>query len=215
MLLAMSLDAPILIPFLVPIGLVIVMVIMQLLLLLVAGVGFDFDFDHDVDGDIDADFDVDVDGDGFSLSKFLNPIGVGYIPLSIIWYAYGLSFGVSGIVSTFVLSKFYPVTWWFLALSVPVGVVLGWHFTKRIVRMIAPLFKTSGSAEDIYDLVGRSARVTSLEANTRFGEVAIQVNGTINHMAVKTSGETLQQGVEVVVTDIDQESKRPIVSSVA
>jgi len=212
LVLAMSLESPVLIPFLVPIGLVIVMIAVQLLLLLVAGIGLDFDFDHD--HDVDGDLDI-IDTDGISLAKFLNPIGVGHVPLSIIWYAYGLSFGVIGIVSTFLLNKLYPITWWFLAGTIPAGVVFGWFFTKHVIRFIAPLFKTSGDAEDLYDLIGRSARITSLEANSTFGEVVIQINGTINHMAIKTSGEILQQGVEVIVTDIDRESKRPIVSSIA
>lgn len=212
LLLAMSLDSPVLIPFLVPIGLVVVMVAVQLVLLLVTGLGFDFDFDHD--HDIDGDLDI-VDTDGITLTKFLSPIGVGHVPLSIIWYAYGLSFGVIGIVTTFVLNKFFPVTWLYLLGSVPIGIILGWHFTKHVIRFIAPLFKTSGNAEDLYDLIGRSARVTSLEANSSFGEIAIQINGAVNHMIVKTNGETLQQGAEVVVTDIDRESKRPIVSSAA
>lgn len=210
----MTLDAPILIPFLVPIGIVIVMVILQLLLLLVAGIGFDFDFDHgEIDVDVDLDADVDIDSEGFSLAKFLNPIGLGYIPLSIIWYTYGLSFGVVGIITTFVLAKFNPVALWFLAASIPISIFVGWHITKYVVRFIAPLFKTTGVAEDVYDLVGRSGKITSLQADENYGEITISLNGTVNHMIVKTNGETLLRGATVVVTNIDPDSKRPIVTS--
>jgi hypothetical protein len=205
----MSLDTPLVIPFLVPIGVVLVMVILQLFLLVVAGISLDFDLDHDTD--LDVDTDIDVDGD-FSLSKILSPIGVGRIPLSIVWYALGLSFGVSGLVTTFALSQFFPLQNWFLLATIPVSLLLAFQITKRVVRIVAPVFKTTGSAETYLDLIGRQGKVTSPEASESYGEISVMLNGSINHTIVKTSGETLQQGCSVVVIDVDKTSNRPIIS---
>lgn len=207
----MTLESPVFIPFLVPIGVVIVMLFIQLLLLVVAGIGFDFDFDADTDADVDVDVDVDAEVEQFSIGRMLSPLTLGYVPLSIVLYAYGLSFGVTGIALTFALSNYLPLGFLSLAATIPTSFIVGWFVTKRSVRIVAPLFKTSGLAEDAFYLIGRKGVITSSKADGDFGEIAIKLNESINHMVVKTSGEVLARNTEVVVTAID-DSNRPIVA---
>lgn len=241
----MDIASPVLIPFLIPITLVIFMLIMQLTLLLVAGVGFDFDADHDVDLDADLDLDMDVDldvdvpigvgvdahsiavggdgvefdhhidPDGFSLGKFLSPLGVGQVPLSVVWNAYALSFGISGVALSVLLAKFFAVSFWFLGLTIPLAIVFGWHATKRASRLVMPLLKTHGIAECKSDAVGRTGKVTSLKIDDKWGEAVVTINGQSNHVIVRAvDDEVIEQGSDIVIVGYDEEMKRPIVGKV-
>jgi hypothetical protein len=223
----MEITSTALIPYLVSILVVFIFFLMHLSLMLFAGVGFDVDADADIDADIDldieldADLDVDADADvdidtdvdsEFSLGKFLSPLGVGQIPLSIIGYAYALSFGVAGVISSYLLAQIFVANVWFLFITIPISIVAGWHATKHSIRLILPVLKTSGIAEGKTDLVGRQGRVTSLKATKTFGEAVFTINGAINHMIVKTDDEEIEKNSEVVVVGFDEESKRPIIT---
>lgn len=219
-----------LLPFTIPITVVIFMFILQLLLLMVAGIGFDFDADYDADLDADVDVDIDVstlhvdydadldhdfDADGFSLGKFLSPIGVGHVPLSIVGYAYSLSFGVTGIATSFALAQFFALTWWLLFITIPLSLVAGWHATKHTIKLIIPLLKPSGAADCKRSVVGQTGKVTSLKVTDNWGEAVFMINGSINHMAIiPHDNEQIKKGDEVIVTGYDEEINRPIVSRV-
>ena len=231
----MEITSVALIPYLVSITIVLFMFIIQAALLLIAGVGVDFDADHDVDLDADVDLDLDVDADidvdvnhdldihdfdvdhdvdhDFSLGRALSPLGVGQVPLSIVFYAYALSFGVGGVATSFLMSQLFTAALWFLFITVPVSLVIGWHVTKHSIKFVAPLLKTSGIAEDMSSIVGRSGRVTSMQVTDKFGEAAITINGALNHVIVKTfDDEIIEKNSPIVVVDFDKESKRPIVT---
>jgi len=223
-----------LLPFTIPVTVVIFLALLQLLLFMVTGIGFDFDADADID--VDADFDLDIDADvdvevpvihldhdvdldhdfdaeGFSLGKFLSPIGVGQVPLSIVGYAYSLSFGVTGIATSFVLAKFFTMSWLLLLLTVPLSLIVGWHVTKHTVKAVFPLLKTSGAADCKRSVVGQTGKVTSTKVNKTFGEATFTINGAINHMIIRTDETSpITKGDSVIVTGFDEEAKRPIVS---
>jgi hypothetical protein len=171
-----------------------------------------FDIDHDHDHDFDHGHDFDHDAAGWSFGKLLSPLGVGKIPLSIVWETYFLGFGISGVTLSFLLSKFFAASFWFLGATIPLSLVFGWHITKLAAKAVVPLLKTSGVAESERDIVGRIGKVTSLGVDNEWGEVELNVNGSINHMIVVTDGDTLGRGDQVVVTDYDSEKKRPIVT---
>lgn len=218
-----------LLPFTVPIAVVVFMFLLQSLLILFTGIGLDFDADHDVDLDADIDFDADVSSfhvdhdidldhdfehDGFSLGKFLSPIGVGQIPLSIVGYAYSLSFGVTGIATSFALAQFFALTGWFLFITIPLSLVAGWHITKQTVKLIFPLLKTSGAADSKRSVIGQTGKITSLKVTKKYGEATFTLNNTINYMVITIDdeNESLTKGDDVIVTGYDEETKRPIVS---
>lgn len=215
-----------LLPFTVPIAVVVFMFLLQSLLIMFTGIGLDFDADHDVDLDADIDFDVssfhvdhdiDLDHDfDFSLGKFLSPIGVGQIPLSIVGYAYSLSFGVTGIATSFALAQFFTLTWWLLFITIPLSLVAGWHITKQTVKLIYPLLKTSGAADSKRSVIGQTGKITSLKVTKKYGEATFTLNNTINHMiiTIDDENESLTKGDDVIVTGYDEETKRPIVSRI-
>ena len=222
-----------LLPFTVPIAVVVFMFLIQSLLIMFTGIGLDFDADHDVDLDADIDFDADVnvdvssfqvdhdidldhdfEHDGFSLGKFLSPIGVGQIPLSLVGYAYSLSFGVTGIAASFALAQFFTLTWWLLFITIPLSLVVGWHITKQTVKLVFPLLKTSGVAASKRSVIGQTGKITSLKVTKKYGEATFTLNNTINHMiiTIDDENESLTKGDDVIVTGYDEETKRPIVS---
>lgn len=216
-----------LLPYTVPVLVVVFMFIIQLLLLLFTGVGFDLDADHDVDLDADldihtglhidhdVDIDLDHDLDHFSLGRFLSPLGVGQVPLSIVGYTYSLSYGVAGIAGSFMLAQFFALSWWFLAITLPLSMLVGWHATKKVITLIIPLLKTSGTAACKKSVIGKTGKVTSTKVTNSFGEAALRVNNVVNHMIVLTEdNEPIHKGDEIIVTGFDETSQRPIVSKI-
>jgi len=206
-----DLTSALLYPFTIPIVVVIIMAVLQALLMLVAGIDFDLDLDHDADLDIDIDHDVDVDHDiDFSLARFLSPIGVGQVPLSIIWYAYALSFGISGLAASYALAQYLVISPWFFFATIPLSLVMGWHATKRAVKAVIPLVKTSGVAETQRCLLGRRGIVTSTKVDRTFGEAVFKKSNVEDHIVV-ISDVVIEKDSPIVVVDFDEESGRPIV----
>ena len=217
-------------PYLIPLGLVLSFATMQLLLLLVGGISFDLDADMDVDLDVDVDLDMDVDldadvdvdadvdagghggGPGL-LVTVLSPLGLGKVPLTILLQAFGLSWGLTGGLTSYALFAQYgqPVPW-FLAVTIPASLAGGAIGTKLLVRMLAPLFKVTGKAESHADLIGRLGRVTSLQVDAEYGEVCLETNGTPNYVVVRGQGELSKRGDTVIVVGFDVGAQRPVVA---
>lgn len=185
----------------------------------------DVDIDHDVDLHLDLDVEVDHDVDlehgggghhSFSadLLRFLAPLGVGQVPLSVVAQAWALSWGVSGVAASFGLKAalggvFLP---WFPAATLPLATVGAWFGTQRLTRLVRGLFRVSGQAERMQDLVGRVGRVTSLKVDAEYGEVCLEVNGAPNYVYVKSRGESIERDSNVVVVEYDVDAHRIVVA---
>jgi len=193
-------------PFLIPIGCVVVMFVIQSMMLL-CGLGLDF-LDGDFDFELEHDFEADHD---YSFSeRVLSPLGVGHVPLSIVWQTYFLSFGFSGISLSWFLS-FLP-TLILLPITIPVALVMGWFTTRSVIRFVAPLLRTSGVALGKLDLIGKHGRVTSLKVDDSFGEAVFEVGGSLNHMIVSCEkDESFNKGDQVFISGYD-DRQRPLVT---
>ncbi len=230
----MDIGSMTLLPFLIPLGVVLVFTLLQVSLMALGGISLgldmdvdvdvdidhdvdldvDMDVDHDIDMDHDVDHDADLDGHGPGLAHvILSPLGVGRVPMTVIWQAFFLAWGLSGIGLTYVLHALTGANaTWFLAVTLPVSLVPAWLITSLIARMVAPLFKTSGKAESVMTLIGKHGTVTSLQVDAEFGEAVLKVNNGPNHVVVRTRGETICKGSEVVVVDVDVSAQRPVVA---
>jgi membrane protein implicated in regulation of membrane protease activity len=227
----MLLGSPLLLPFLIPLGVVLVFTVLQVGLMLLGGISLDFDadadvdLDLDVDMDVDADVDVDVDADvdadtdvgGHAhgiLTAILSPLGVGRVPLTVVWQGFFIGWGLTGVALTFLFKTLLGAEpLWLLALTLPGSLVPAWFITRTLVRVVAPLLKISGKAESELSMIGKFGTVTSLTVDGEFGEAVVRINDATNHVVVRSRGELITKGTEVVVVDFDVEAHRPVVAA--
>jgi hypothetical protein len=226
------------VPYSVALGVAVVFALMQMtgLLGLLAGGGdhdgdADADADHDVDaGDADADHDVDADHDadadadhdadgddadqdegrGHAGGGFLAALGIGKVPLSIVWQTYAVSFAIAGFAANAaVLSRTGALPTSTLAWSLPLALVAGYAVTRGVAGGIAKVVANpAAEATSRKQLVGHSAVVISSKVDAEFGEVRLtDKTGHVLRVLVRTrAGEkAIREGREVVVVEWDKE----------
>jgi membrane protein implicated in regulation of membrane protease activity len=143
-----------------------------------ADVDHDVDADHDVDGDQDADHDADEGGahDRSLALAALAPLGLGKIPLSLIWQTFCLAFAAAG----FALNARYlgapegpPVHT--LAWTLPLSMIAGYLTVAGVARVVGPVLSSKGQeATSRAQLVGQIGVVISSKVDREFGEVRIR-----------------------------------------
>jgi membrane protein implicated in regulation of membrane protease activity len=207
------------VPYVVSIGVAVLFAVLQAtgLLGLLAG-GDDHDADHDgaADGDADGDTDSDADdadGDhdhdaqGFSV---LADLGVGKVPLSILWQTFAFAFGFAGVAANvFYLSYARALPLWTLAVSLPVALVFGYLVTRQVGRAVARVVADPAQeATSRAGLVGHTGVVISSKVDAEFGEVRIRDrSGHVVRVAcrVRVDDSVVPERAEVVVVDYDRE----------
>ncbi len=190
-------------PFAVAAGVAAVFALLQVtgVLGLIAGGGdgdHDVDADHDLDADADADVDHDVDadhdaGDGHAHGgphdahaagahargagvAGLEALGLGKIPVSIIWQTFCIAFAFAG----FALNARYlgetggpPV--FTLVWTMPLSVLAGALALVAATRILGPVLSSKGQeATSRAQLVGQIGVVISSKVDEQFGEVRIR-----------------------------------------
>jgi len=150
---------------------------------LIAGGSDDSDADGHAEGDAEAhadheadvDHDHDVDADPHGADGFLAFLGVGKVPLSIIWQSFAVSFGFAGIaVNTIYLETVGGLPTYTLLWAVPAAFVVGSGATRLLGRGVARLLTDPRQqATTRKELVGQTGVVISSKVDRTFGEVKI------------------------------------------
>jgi hypothetical protein len=194
-----------------------------------AHVDADHDIAHDADHDVahDADHDAahdadhgDHEGDSAGpgvLSLLLGMLGVGRVPLAIVWQTLFTMFGLTGVtVTTVAASLLGPPRPFFLAFSIPIALVAGSVLSASTVRGVARLIpSSSGDATRKRDLVGCTGVVISSRVDQEFGEVRLKdpLGRTLRLICHTLPGEpALPEGAEVVVVDYERSQGHLFVS---
>ncbi len=177
----------------------------------------DHDIAHDADHDVahDADHDADHgDHEGESsgsgvLSLLLGMLGVGRVPMAIVWQTLFTMFGLTGVtVTTVAASLLGPPRPFFLAFSIPISLVVGSVLSASTVRGVARLVpSSSGDATRKRDLVGCTGVVISSRVDREFGEVRLKdpLGRTLRLICHTLPGEpALPEGTEIVVVDYER-----------
>jgi membrane protein implicated in regulation of membrane protease activity len=203
-------------PFAVAISAVGVFALLQVtgLLGLIAGGGeSDQDVDHDVDHDAEHDADGDHDGDAHERSlaaAALGAMGVGTIPLSMIWQTFALAFAATG----FALNLHYiahpggpPL--YTLAWTAPAAFASGCAAVAAVTRVLGPVLSSKDQeATSRAQLIGQIGVVISSKVDHDFGEVRIRDrSGHDLRVVCKLSKEAKGAPTEhqsVVVVDYDE-----------
>ncbi|MGC4119334.1 MAG: DUF1449 family protein [Myxococcales bacterium] len=187
------------------------------------------DADADADADTDTDTDGDLDGEGEAesdahadghdaghighasspLGALASALGVGKVPLGVIWQTVFTLFGLIGITATTLVHVFTgSLSAGWLAVTFPLAAVLGTVSSGFLVRLVARLVpSSSGEASRRRDLVGCTGVVISSKVDAEFGEVRLTdpQGRTLRLICrVHPRAPPIPEGSEVVVTDIEE-----------
>lgn len=170
----------------------------------------DHDLDHDADADHDHDHDADQDNDQSAGQGFLVGLGVGKVPLSIIWQTYAVAFGLAGIIGNTIYLSYaralppYTLTW-----TVPIALVFGYFVTRRLGRVLARVASDPRhEATTRRELVGHTGVVISSKISSEFGEVRLMdKTGHVLRIICRTreSEPTIAEGREVVIVEYEKD----------
>lgn len=176
-----------------------------------ADAGHDADADGDADHDADADHDHDADQENASGAGqgFLAALGVGKVPLSIIWQTYAVAFGLAGIIgNTIYLGYARALPPYTLAWTLPIALVFGYFVTRRLGRVLARVASDPRQeATTRKELVGHTGVVISSKISSEFGEVRLmdKTGHTLRIICrTRDSEPTIAEGREVVIVEYDK-----------
>ncbi|MEO5726809.1 MAG: hypothetical protein ABI134_26115, partial [Byssovorax sp.] len=164
--------------------------------------------DGDGDGDGDHDHDADQENEHSVGHGLLGGLGVGKVPLSIIWQTYAIAFGLTGIIgNTIYLSYARALPPTTLAWTLPVALVLGYLVTRRLGRVLARVASDPRhDATSRKELVGHTGVVISSKISSEFGEVRLmdKTGHTLRIICrTRDSEPTIAEGREVVIVEHD------------
>jgi membrane protein implicated in regulation of membrane protease activity len=223
-------------PFTIVLAVAVVFAVLQmtgLLGLLAGGGDHDADADHDVDADadhdVDADHDADADNDhdadqdqdhdaddesdqqsvGHALAAGL---GVGKVPLSIIWQTYAVAFGFAGIaINTVYASSVGALPLVSLAWTLPSAAVFGYGVTRVLARALGRVISDpKQEATTKKQLVGQTGVVISSKIDGEFGEIRLRdkTGHTVRIVCRTREPErVIPEGREVVIVDYEREGE--------
>jgi hypothetical protein len=213
------------VPFTAVLAIAVLFALIQMsgVLGLLAGGDHDGDADHDVDADHDGDAGHDADADGDADHDhdadqenassggqgLLAGLGVGKVPLSIIWQTYAVAFGLVGIIGNtiyFSYARALPTTT--LAWTLPLALVVGYLVTRRLGRVLARVAADPRhEATTRKELVGHTGVVISSKVSSEFGEVRLMdKTGHMLRIICRTreAEPTIAEGREVVIVEYDR-----------
>jgi hypothetical protein len=223
------------VPFLVALGAAVTFALLQvtgILGLLAGGGHHDGDSDHDgsgdadADGDADGDHDADADGDHDADHdgdhdhdhgadhgaghQILVDLGVGRVPMSIIWQTFAASFAFAGLAANMIYaSRAGAVPLYSLAWTVPIALLFGYFITRAVSRGVGRMVADPRQeATSRKQLVGQSGIVISSKVNDEFGEVRLRdKSGHVLRVICRTrvGDKTIREGREVVIVDHDRD----------
>lgn len=167
--------------------------------------------DADVDADVDMDADADTGSGGGGLFQLL---GFGYVPLTLSLVLLCFSFGWTGLLlSSLFGSSVAGVVGGGVAasgvLAVPALLAAG-IVTAPLSRLFAPLFQDYGKATKTYELVGKTAVLTTGSVSETFGSVSVRVPGrspieVSARVQEEADAEAISYGDRVLIYDHDAE----------
>jgi hypothetical protein len=167
----------------------------------------DMDVDADVDADVDGgDMDVDADTSGSSFwVSVASALGVGTVPITIIFSVLVLSTWILSFVSTYYLG---PI----LGAGVLIGLgytmvsfILSLPITSFVVRPLKGLFRTTEVTAG-NTVVGQVCEITSGRVDENFGQAKLDDGGAGLLLSVRSeSDKELTRGSKALIIGYDDE----------
>lgn len=213
-------------PFTVALGIGLAFALLQVtgVLGLLAGGDHDGDTDTDHDHDFASDSGDAADGhdghDGHGEADadagLLSALGVGKVPLSIIWQTYAISFALAGMTMNAVyLSRHGTLPTYTLVWTLPAALLLGFLITSALGRLLSRVTANpEQEATSRSQLVGKTGVVISSKVDQQFGEIRVRdKTGHVVRVVCQTRESTpIPEGREVVVVEYDRDRDRLLVA---
>lgn len=144
-------------------------------------------------------------------------LGVGRVPLSIVWQTFAFAFGATGLCANAVfLSSRGALPLWTLAWSLPLALLCAaWAVTRKVARVVGRVVSNPDQeATSRAALVGATGVVISSKVDTSFGEVRILDRwATWSAWCAPSRRETaVPEQREVVVVEYDKARDRLLVA---
>jgi membrane protein implicated in regulation of membrane protease activity len=173
----------------------------------------DVDADADADADHDADSDQDHDASDAGGKGFLEGLGVGKVPISIVWQTFAATFGLGGIaMNTFLLTRTGSVPAYALAWALPAALALAYGVTRAVSGALGRVLSDpKQEATSRAQLVGKAATVISCRVTSEFGEVRVHDKSDqwiYVVCRIRESEPVIAEGTEVVFVEHDRDSDR-------
>jgi membrane protein implicated in regulation of membrane protease activity len=137
-------------------------------------------------------------------------MGLGTMPLSIVWQAFAVCFALGGITANaiyFSVARALPIS--ALAISLPVAAVFAYAATRLVSNVFGRLAPAPGKTSmSRKDLIGKTGIAISSKVSDEFGEVRItDSTGIVHRVICRTlpGEEAIPEGREVVFVDYDRE----------
>ncbi len=177
----------------------------------------DHDGGHDADHDADHDHDHDQEQQASHSPgvghQILAGLGVGKVPLTIVWQTFAVTFGFAGIaVNTVYLDRVGALPPVAIAWAFPAALVFAYAVTRGVSRVLGRVVADpKQEATSRRQLVGRTGVVISSKIDGEFGEVRVQdKTGYVVRIICQTRDEKqrIPEGREVVFVDYDRDRDR-------
>lgn len=183
----------------------------------------DAEADADTDADADADTDAEAEGDGdadHASAPGFNvwaDLGVGRVPLSIVWQTAAFSFGATGMaIHAVVVSQHGALPLSTLAASAPIAMLSAWAITRKVTALVGRVVSNPDQeATTRAGLVGATGVVISSRVDANFGEVRIldRSGHMLRVVCTVSEGEApVPERSEVVVVEHDRARDRLVVA---
>lgn len=157
-----------------------------------------------LESELDFGVDMDVETEGLDFGDFLlEHFNARYVPLSILLSVFALSFWVISMYANWYIHQNQSGL---LGLVIFAGnLVISSHIAKFATLPLVPLFKSiKEQISSKLVLIGKQAIVTSSKADAEFGQAQVRLDGPEITLNVRTEGEELLRGTEVVILQHEQ-----------
>lgn len=188
------------------------------LFLLIQAAGLSGDGDHDIDHDLDHDLDTDADhdhdhdadhsaGEDSIFWRATSVLGIGHVPLSIVFMTLCFVWGFSGFTINSLLHPLLRTPLFFLPLSMFGALIISFTVTGVVSRIVARVMpKTSthyNVEEDLVNQIGEA--LYSIDGKSGTVRVRDDYGNLQQYPAFSGADEQIPSGARVLLVAFDRD----------
>lgn len=156
-----------------------------------------------------SETDIDTDIQGFS-ANFLDFLGVGSIPLSLVLTMIMFSFGWLGLFFNTIISNITESVSanLIILISSVLSLTGSFIFSSLMAKPLKKVFKNYGESSKAETIIGKTALLNSSKVNDSFGIAVVHLESGVSvEIDVRSNSDlsNLKIGDQVVVVDFDKE----------
>jgi len=160
--------------------------------------------------DLNHEPHLELDGHAHFADSFLEMLGVGKVPLSLVMTVIMFTFGWSGLAGYFIIEKVFPVAVLNFILTIPLlaifSLFFSFLFTALLAKPLKKIFQDYGEATKSEDLIGKIAIITTNSVSKDFGSATVKLDSGVSvEVDIRSPQENseLNYGAEVLLVGFD------------